>query len=280
MAIQQGIMPFTGKMGELVGFYRKNKLYTKKAPGSYKVTEESKKSGQEFGRGSSASALVRQAFEPLILSRFKTDLHNRLAEQFRKVIRSGPLSHKGNRRVIDGNIGLMKGFEFSQYARFDKLVWFSPKVSISENSVSVTIPALSWKDGLRGPEKATRAVFGLICGFFDFENGAGERLLSGDLIIEKHQPFSGAALHVPVSRQKEQVVLVMMTVFFSDAAGERISRIDNRLFQAGIILEAAHIRNGKLVNFIPEEMPEMPERPVIQPDVSWNLVKAGEGNGV
>lgn len=275
MAIQQGIMPLLGKVGEQVGFRRNGKMFIKKATRSYEVTEESKKSGKEFGRGSSASALVRQAFEPLILLRFKADLHNRLSERFREVIRSGPVVHKGNRKVTDGDISLLKGFEFSSYTRFNKLVSFSPEVSISGTSISVTVPAMSWKEGLNGPKNATRAVFGLVCGFFDFENGTCERLLCGDLVMEKQTAYVGGTVNISVPQHDEHVVLVMMNVFFGDIVGQRISRIDNRLYQAGIILDAAHIRKGKLVQFIPEELPEKQAKPVIQPDINWQPLKPG-----
>lgn len=274
MAIQQGIMPFSGKMGEQVGVRRNGKLFIKKATRSYEVTQESKKSGKEFGRGSSASALVRQAFEPLILLRFKADLHNRLSERFREVIRSGPVLNKGNRRVTDGDISFLRGFEFSSYARFHKLVSFSPEVSISATSVSVTIPAMTWKEGLNAPPNATRAVLGLAVGFFDFESGTSQKLLCGDLVLEKQTPFEGANVVIPVPKN-DQVVMVMMNLFFGDIVGQQISRIDNRLYQAGIILDAAHIRKGKLVQFIPEELPEKQVRSAIQPDISWQPIKSG-----
>ena len=273
MAVQKGIMPFSGKVGELVGFSRNGEMFSRGVPGAYDLTEESKKSGKEFGRGSSASAQVRKAFDPLILTRFKTDLHNRLSERFREVIRSGPLSEKGYREVADGDVSLLKGFELSSYSRFHKLVSFSPVVSVSGTSVSVTIPHFDWKHGLNGPGNATQAVFGLACGFFDFENGISQRLLSGDLVIEKNTPFAGAALDVPVPESPDQVVLVMMTVFFADGIGQRTSRIENRLFQAGILLDAAHIRHGKPVQFIPEELLVQQGGPAIQPDISWQLTK-------
>jgi len=268
MAEQQGILVFSGKIGEIVGYNRGKKKYARGKAKPYELTDESKKSGTEFGRGSTACALVKQAFSSLILSNFKTDLHNRLSEKLREVIRSGPIAKKGKRRVFDGDISLLKGFGFSSYTSFGRLVFFSPVVEISAESIRISIPAFTWKD-LKAPEKASRVIFGMAAGYFDFHENTYRTTLAGNLEADKGKPFSGASITIPIPPLNEQAVLVMMNVFFEETHGSRVFKIDRRNCQAGIILDAVHIRKGKVLVFKQEKVPAVEMKLEVTPDVSW-----------
>ncbi|MFC5284822.1 hypothetical protein [Pedobacter alpinus] len=62
-----------------------------------------------------------------------------------------------------------------------------------------------------------------------------------------------------------------MNVFFESDNNTQTYIIENQNYQAGIILDVAHIKNGELVDFIPEKPSKKPEQPTIQPDVFWKL---------
>jgi hypothetical protein len=184
MARQTGLLRFSGKLGNTVGYERGGRVFTRTAGETYELTEESKKSAIEFGRGSSASALVRQAFSAVLLEPFKKDPQNRLAERFREVIRRGHSGNKGNRTVFDGDVGLLRGFEFNCHAGFHKLVSFQPKAEITANSVELIIPEFTWQRDVYAPEKANSVVLGAICGAFDFKAKQYETTQTAKLIID------------------------------------------------------------------------------------------------
>ncbi|MGV3508381.1 MAG: hypothetical protein ACO1N7_03755 [Sphingobacteriaceae bacterium] len=271
MARQEGVFPFSGKVGDVVGFKRGKQNFSKAASKEYLLTEESKKSGTEFGRGSTAAALVKQAFGPLMLRPFEDNLHNRLSEALRKVIRSGPVVNKGNRNVFDGNLSLLKGFEFSTYTAFDRLLFPLPDVVVSGDVVKVNIPPFSWTKSVKSPEKASRMVLGMMCGFFDFNTNAFQTTLVGNLPIERNSDFRGAGLSIPVPEHNELAVIVLVTIFFDYGDSQRHIKVDNRNYQAGIILDAVHIREGKVVVFEPEALPVSELKPEIVPDIMWEI---------
>ena len=55
----------------------------------------------------------------------------------RQNIKDMPKSLRGNKRLIDGNISLLKGFEFNSTARFDQFVFFKPQVQLHTNSALI-----------------------------------------------------------------------------------------------------------------------------------------------
>ena len=271
MARQTGIIRISGKVGNTVGFARGGEEFTRATAKPYDLAEESKKSATEFGRGSTASSLVREAFSRMLLPAFRKDPNNRLAEKFRRVIRSGPSSKKGKRGVFDGNVSLLNGFEFNPYTAFKKLAFFQPKAELTAKAINLSVPEFSWQRDVQAPEKATSLILGAICGSFDFRMNRYETIQAAELIIEKGQSFAGAGLQVPIPEAEEQVILVMLTLNFASTGGKNLLKIERRDAQAGTILAALHLKNGELVVFEEEALfPEYHTQPVV-PVVNWQV---------
>ncbi|MFC5284821.1 hypothetical protein [Pedobacter alpinus] len=108
MAEQEGVLPYSGKLGDTVGYRRGKKHFKRAKPASYQPGEESQKSSAEFRTGSKACAILKQAIKPLILKHFRLELHNRLSAKLREIIRTGPIDKKGKRGVLDGDLKLLK----------------------------------------------------------------------------------------------------------------------------------------------------------------------------
>lgn len=114
-------------------------------------------------------------------------------------------------------------------------------------------------------------VLGMMCGFFDFNTNAFQTTLVGDLPIERNSNFPGAGLSIQVPEHNELAVIVLMTIFFDYGDSQKHIRIDNRNYQAGIILDALHIREGKVVVFEPEALLSSELKPEIEPDIMWEI---------
>ncbi|MBD3749096.1 MAG: hypothetical protein IE931_06335 [Sphingobacteriales bacterium] len=266
MGRQNGILPYVGKLGETVGYRRGKEHYTRKKTASYQPSEESLKSANEFGKGSSASALVRKAFKPLFFAPFEENLHSRLAEVFRKIMRSGPEALKGNRRVYDGNVSLLKGFECSTHAKLENLCTQWPGLSLNQQQLIIDFLPIKVKNQIKWPPKADKALFMVGFAAFDFEQSSFQLSLSEPLTIEKTADFTGGQLAFNIPKQKEQIIMVMMNLRYRSSG-----IINNQKFLAGAIVDAFHLKEGKIVHFEPEEKalkPE-PEEPIL---VQWKKI--------
>nr|WP_294899927.1 hypothetical protein [uncultured Pedobacter sp.] len=271
MAEQEGILPYTGKLGDTVG-YRKNKKFYKRAkPASYQPASESQKAGAEFGTGSKAVALLKVAFGSLILRSFKATLHNRLAVVFRKIIRSGTSAKKGERGVFDGNLQLLKGFELNPKAQFIKLCNLAIDSQITAKQINIKIPAFDWQNKIKAPKNAQRMKVGLCCVFADFKNGTTESVNANQLNIKENRSFPGASLRVDIPAKEEMAVFLIANLFFETDSLNKATIIENQNYQAGIILDVAHIKDGALVEFVAEKPIEKLEEEAIKVDVFWQV---------
>jgi hypothetical protein len=271
MAEQEGTLPYTGKLGDTVGYRRDKKYFKRAKPASYQPGEESQKSGAEFGAGSKATALLKSAFSPLILRSFKLTLHNRLAGKLREIIRTGPSANKGQRGVFDGNLSLLKGFQLHPRVNFSKLCAVNFSSQITASQITIKIPALSWKNDVKAPQTADRVKIGLCCVFADFNTGNTDRINANHLAVEKDQGFPGASFSLDIPAGDELALLLVMNVFFESDSFGKSTVIENQNFQAGLILDVAHLKDGALVEFVAEKPPEKPEKPAFTPDAFWKL---------
>jgi hypothetical protein len=265
-------------LGNTVGYRRGKKSYSRLLPKAYNLSEESIKSGTEFGFGSTACVLTKSAFAPLMLRPFKKNLHNRLSEAFRKVIRSGPPAMKGKRGVFDGNIGLLKNFDFSDKVKFEDIINILPHIELVNKELKMDFPGFNWDSLMRFPKNAERAKLGLGFGFLDFNNNTYDFKLAPELSIDKSNDFPGGNLVLPIPEAEELAVLVMMNIFFEDSTSQNAFKIDNQFYQAGIFLNAIHLRNGEMVIFEQEEIPKAKEKDKWAPDLVGILTKKRTNN--
>ena len=269
MATQEGIISYSGKLGDTVGYRRGRELYARKLNTHCTLTDETKKSGAEFGYGSKACVLVKHALAPLMLRPFKAGLHNRLAEAFRKVIRSGPLAKKGQRTVYDGNATLLANFEFNTNRHLGSLLDLDFKANYEEGKLNLVLGEMDWLQVLRKPDKAGGLVLNLGVAFLDFAAATYDLKLAPPIKISSSAAFKGGSLNIEVPATREQLILVVVNLYFEREKEGWL--IDQQLYQAGKCLAALQLRNGQLVVFEPEPAVQQtpPEKPV--PNLVWDL---------
>lgn len=62
MARQTSLITFTGKLGNVIGYQRKDQHFLRSAPETVRQTENTRRAAQRFGIASKKSALIRHAF--------------------------------------------------------------------------------------------------------------------------------------------------------------------------------------------------------------------------
>lgn len=271
MAEQQGFMSYSGKLGDTVGYRRGKKHFKRAKPRSYQPGGESRKSGAEFGTGSTGCVLLKMAFGPLLLRALTINLHNRLAERLRKIIRTGPVAKKGGRRIFDGDINLLKGFEFNREVNFGRLGYMVISSKVTATEVKVSIRPFAWAGTIQPPDHAQSVKIGLCCVFADFDKGSFSAVRANDLQLKREKDFQGGRFKIAVPEGEELAVLLMMNIFFEGDFDCNAYVIENKQYQAGVILDAVHIKNGEVVKFVAEELPKEEEAPPRPPDAFWEL---------
>ena len=104
MARQDGIIQLSGKASKPIN-----------------QTEASKISSSDFGTATRTAARIRKAIKPLVAVYGDDTLINRLNKQLIAVLKTIPHEFSGNKKLIQGNVNLLNGFQFNSIKHIESL---------------------------------------------------------------------------------------------------------------------------------------------------------------
>ncbi|WP_290792790.1 hypothetical protein [Flavihumibacter sp. UBA7668] len=273
MARQTGIFNISGKIGDQVFYYKNGKKLVRKAVNkeTYTLSEGSRKTNKEFASAHGVSNLFKKAVESFLKQYADKQFINRLRGKLIEIINTGPQEKKGERSIVDGNLLMLKELEFNCHTSLDKLVKFSPVITIDPfKSIELEIPAIQLAEAFSAPDNATHVVLSIQCCSFDLAEKNGRKSIAEELIIPLQTPtFSGGQLSITLEYIEERLVVLIKGVGF---LSNKKDRIFNRRYYAGKILEAFYVRDGQILQY---NAPPPPPAPLPAQDVSkivkWKL---------
>jgi hypothetical protein len=251
MAIQTGIIPLSGKLGKMIYFRINGKNYVRSAPEQYRLSSNSRRSAEEFGKASRAASLVKAGMASLI-PRINTNyIDQRLRSRFMAVIGSGYSKPKGEREVADGDLALLKGFQLNRYTEHRKLCSINPVVEIDPASgITVILPRTPLRQVVNAPARAVSMVVQLGACICNFTGKGGWKVRAKNLVIDlAKENFPRCTAPIPANKMNNSVVLVAIGFYFLSASGHPIG---DRKYIAGSIIEAVCVRKGRIVIFKPQ----------------------------
>jgi hypothetical protein len=249
MAIQNGIIKINGQLGDLVFYKRGSKDVVRQKAAQKQQTEASKKSSRDFGTASRNAAYIRKAFAPLVKLYAYGDLLNRLNKRFIEIFKTIPAEQAGNKKLIDGDITLLKGFEFNSSKALEQLWLRETVLCIEANGlVKLILPECELKTLLKPHPKATEARLQLMGFHFELDATGGYEIIEvNDLVIPlSNSHFPKTALALNLNHQGDKALIFAMGIsFFSGTA-----RFADRRYYACKIIHALHVKDGVIVDFV------------------------------
>ena len=247
MAIQEGIIPLSGKMGDVIFSNRKGKKYAKaKSTKPMRQTAATKKSSSDFGEASKVGARIRTAFAPLIKQYGDTTVVTRFTKHILKIFKTVPSTFIGSKKLGQGDVGIFKDFQFNASAKLDLLLHQQPKVKLEGSGLNIAFKGDSIVDLFKWIAKADTAVLQLMVYNLSLDGDDDEVVCIKDLFIPlENEHFGGAKLQVPLNLIGEQVVWVAMGVHFLHQNG----MIGDRTKRAASIVYVARLWDGVAVVF-------------------------------
>jgi hypothetical protein len=271
MAKQRSILHLSGKLGDKVYYQRNGKNLVREVAAFHHLSANSEKSGTAFSRASKAAALVKEAFQDIVSIVGDNRFSLRLTTQFIKVIGTGYSKPKGEREVTDGDMALLKGFEFNPFTASNRICAIEPVIDIDPAAdITVTIPRCK----LRGIEDESRRAKKLViqscCYAFDFCKGKKWEAPLNDLEISLNKAyFPGGSIRFPAGSLHNKVLIFAMGFYFLDKYDYCIA---NRKYMGGRIMESVLIRNRRIVRFVYPEKTAAPVNKTIQKKgVAWRI---------
>lgn len=200
MAKQTGLLTFTGKLGNVIGYRRNGNYFMRAMPEKVSQTIATRQAARNFGVASRKGKLIRRVITPHLNVK-DSSLVNRLNKA---LVQAG-----GN--CLQG----IKGFRFNRYAAIDQ---FFSKQPVITSKGSLIIPA----QPLPVTGTATHLEIKFIAARINIKEQRIVRNTSSSIIIDLTAPFNGAELeaHVPGTGT---LILVLQTRTYNghEATGNR-----------------------------------------------------------
>lgn len=164
MAKQAGIIKLNGRIGDLSFYDGKNGFAARQAKGfsAERVQNDPKlqrmrENMAEFGRAGKASKLLRTALRSVLLTGADPQVSRRLTQAMMRALSADDVNNRGLRTVVDGDLQLLRGFEFNAKAPITQTFYapFTPVVNRATGLMSVLIDAFNARNVVAAPKGAT-----------------------------------------------------------------------------------------------------------------------------
>ena len=128
---------------------------------SYQRTRENM---AEFGRAGKAGKLLRRALRTLLLNTKDRLVTSRLTKAMMKVLKSDPVNARGLRTVSDGDMQLLKGFDFNINADLASTLYatYAATIDRATGVMTLEVPAMVPTAELVAPFGTTH--YQIVCG--------------------------------------------------------------------------------------------------------------------
>jgi hypothetical protein len=164
MAKQKGLIRLDGSIGDMTYYKSKDGYRAMEKPGlapgriaSDPGFQRTRENMAEFGRAGTSGKLMRHAINPLLKDAKDSKVVSRLTKMMSQVIKSDKVNKRGQRTVSDGDMNLLKGFEFNANAILGTTLYVAPATVIDRTTgtLTINIPAFAPSSSIVAPQGAT-----------------------------------------------------------------------------------------------------------------------------
>lgn len=229
-----GLLKMTGKIGDLVGYYRDGKQYFRTMPEHVNRSKATQLAATDFGAASKAGKLLRDGLRAEMNIRTGSYLSNRLNTEMLQVLYAGS-TQRGSRSFQRKHLNMLTGFQFNEHTELARLLPFTPKVMQDGNSLRIAIPALGAED-IRHAKNTTHIQIKAIAVGVHFNERCYETAASDKVLIDFRKPAVATELVLPFMAGEQETIVVLQVTAYSESGGE-LYAMGNRKFCAADIID-------------------------------------------
>ncbi|MDC8000118.1 hypothetical protein POV26_03650 [Aequorivita todarodis] len=242
MAKQKGIVKLKGTIGDYT-FYKTKDGYMARGKGGIEKNrimndpafKRTRENGMEFGTAGKGGQLIRKAERILIRQASDYRLTSRLVQLLMKVIKSDALNERGKRTVQDGDMSLLKEFDFNEKGKLNTVFFsgYTPSFDRGTGVFDVAIDAFVPNETIDAPRGTTHIQLAAGVCALDFAGRNFEENHTFSPIIPWDQNLQAALNLSPTitGGGTLPVIQVIGVSFFQEVNGEMYS-LRNGAFNA------------------------------------------------
>ncbi|WP_143097897.1 hypothetical protein [Chitinophaga sp. CF118] len=219
MAKQNSIIALSGRLGNQVYYYRKDKKNRKqylvrRAPDTVQQTTATKRAATDFGIASKSSRLIRNSLREYTQHCYDNTLHYRLNTMMGKILRADGSHPAGRRMLIAANMQLLKDFQFNRAASIHQLLKATPVIEKNDQGdLILSFPGTftSSSNALRNVTHLSIKAIGLSV---NFTKHTTRQVIGEATIIKRGEKYSPITLKLdPDSRNITLILLEVQSLY-------------------------------------------------------------------
>ncbi len=237
MARQKGIIKLEGTIGD-VSFYKSKDGYLAREKGGVDgdrikndpAFQRTRENGSEFGRAGKAGKLIRTAFRPLLLKTSDSKVTSRLTKQLMTVLQSDPDHPRGERKVDNGNLELIQGFDFNAAGRLEATLYAPYDVTFDRagGTASVDIPEFIPANSLAYPQGATHLKMVAAVSEVNFDNDEFTYNMVESAEVEITNAVTGPLkLDVAYNAESQELLMIVFGIDFYQSVNGQMYLMKN-----------------------------------------------------
>jgi hypothetical protein len=224
MAKQESIIKFTGNIGDLSFFKTKDGYSARKKTGvsGDRIKKDprfarTRENIEEFGRAASASKLSRNGLRRLMRTSKDSRVTPRLTGAFLSVIKTDSVNRRGKRKVVAGNLELLRGFEFNVASPLNRVfaVMREEEILREEARAEVRLPSFVPSEEIEWPEGSTHCK--LLCAAIEVDFDNARFVLSnfeGDAIDRAGAAVPESVITLDLPENSELPIFLLLGIDF------------------------------------------------------------------
>ncbi|WP_119079921.1 hypothetical protein [Chitinophaga alhagiae] len=230
MGKQTGLIKFTGRVGELIGYRVGKQHYVRSMPAEVRQSPRTKISSRYFGKASTLGAAMRHAVGGLLDIRCERAMGNRLNKALLNVLREDDLHRQ--KRFVPRHFRGLEGFSLNQHADLSRVLTVTPSVSRNyQGNIEVHLPAMEvYTANPLATHLSIKAV--AICVQPGFT--AATAVASEPVLIDVSRPSAALTLAIPA--EKGALYCVVLEVMCCIAQSGRMHLLYNRRYSAADVV--------------------------------------------
>lgn len=253
MAKQNSIIKLRGSIDDLVFLETKNgHKVRKKAKAVSKETiaadpryARMRENMSEFSRAANASKLMRAAVKEAMLDCADKGVITRLAKAMFAVLVTDPVSDRGQRKVMKGDVSLLKEFTFNNTAILSAIFKtdITSGIDRAAGKLTIDIPAFIPADNIVAPSGATHCKFHSAGAEINFNNGQFVSKQAESAAIPVGDNLATAAIHFQhdlTAGSVSPLFLLLGTRFYQEVNG-KLYPLKNKAFNTLVVTDAASV---------------------------------------
>lgn len=250
MAKQKGLIKIQGEMGDITfyktqdGFLAREKVtISRDRLKNDPAFERTRENNAEFTHAANAAKLLRMALREAILTAADSRSSSRLLRDMMRAVRADAVSDRGKRNVLNGNLELLQGFEFSLAGELTTTFKspYVPAIDRTGGTLSVSVPSFIPARMLSIPEGATHFRFVVTGAEVDFEKGVylANTTTSVELKIG-NDPTTAQNLEVILTPGTRSPLFLAFGVDFCQGVNGKYYALKNGSFNSMALVQVKH----------------------------------------